>query len=109
MVLDFRTILVPIFGAFFGPRYWNSHRKQKNGPKFGTKMVPGNGTIFGFGGPDFAAHLARIPCPGGLALAIHCGAVFLSIAKHLLCRFHNFFNHLIVSPCADLRDLFRGH
>ena len=82
---------------------------QKNGPKLGTKMVPGNGTIFGFGGPDFAAHLARIPCPGGLALAIHCGAVFLSIAKHLLCRFHNFFNHLIVSPCADLRDLFRGH
>ena len=89
MVPDFRTILVPIFGAFFAPRYWNSHRKSKNGPKLGTKMVPENGTIFGFRGPDFAAHPARIPRPGALALAIHCGAVFLSIAKHLLCRFHN--------------------
>ena len=62
---------------------------QKNGPKLGTQMVPENGTIFGFRGPDFAAHPARIPRPGALALAIHCGAVFLSIAKHLLCRFHN--------------------
>ena len=33
MVPDFRTILVPIFGAFFGPRYWNSNRKSKKRTK----------------------------------------------------------------------------
>ena len=50
MVPDFRTILVPIFGAFFGPRYWNSFRKSKKTdqnlePKWFQKTEPFSASV----------------------------------------------------------------
>ena len=90
MVPDFRTILVPIFGAFFGPRYWNSFRKSKKR----TKTWNQNGSrkrnhfrlpwtrFCGTSGSNSASWRAGPRYPLWGRFLFHCETCVVSVSQH---------------------------
>ena len=91
MVPDFRTILVPIFGAFFGPRYWNSFKQSKNR----TKIWNQNGSrkrnhfrlpwtrFCGTSGSNSASWRAGPRYPLWGRFPFHCEAFVVPFSQHI--------------------------